>query len=273
MKIGRRIALLFFCLCIFACKGPSEGDQAVPLDPAIYPDELERDYMQWWTYHSYYISLSSDFTGLGEESDTIPKKLFLNRLNTGDFVPVKIKSGEGVVYKLYRLSSAADKSISATIKNESSIALKHLNMEGETFPKFGFTDLAGNYFTSENTSGKLTIFKTWFIGCKACVEEFPELNELVDRHKNENDIVFISLALDAASELEKFLLKKPFRYKVVPEMEDFIEKTLGQSIYPSHIIVDREGKIVKVVNKASEMISVLEQVTKPVDAIPPPRPM
>src|SRR5690606_5474894 len=112
---------------------------------------LEKDYMQWWTYHSYHICLSSDFTSLGEESDTIPKKLFLNRLTTGDFVPVKIKSGEGVVYKLYRLSSAADRDISTTIKNESSIALKHLNMEGETFPKFDFTDLAGDYFTSENT--------------------------------------------------------------------------------------------------------------------------
>ena len=136
-------------------------------------------------------------------------------------------------------------------------------MEGETFPKFDFTDLAGDYFTSENTTGKLTIFKTWFIGCKACVEEFPELNELVDRHKDENDITFISLALDAASELEMFLLKKPFQYKVVPEMGDFIEKTLGLQIYPSHIIVDKEGRIVKVVNKASEMISVLERVTRP----------
>src|SRR5690606_15029725 len=96
-----------------------------------------------------------------------------------------------------------------------------------------------NHYTNENTKGKTLILKTWFINCKACVAEFPELNEFVEKHKHRNDIVFVSLALDTKSELEDFLQKKYFEYEVVPNQEEFIEK-LNLQIYPTHIIVDKD---------------------------------
>lgn len=45
--------------------------------------------------------------------------------------------------------------------------------------------------------------KTWFIGCKTCLAEFPELSEMVEnQHQNEN-LLFISLANDEAEPLKK----------------------------------------------------------------------
>ena len=134
-------------------------------------------------------------------------------------------------------------------------------MEGSQLPNFEFTDLNENTYTAENTKGKTLILKTWFINCKACVAEFPELNELVENYKNNNELIFLSLALDKKKELEKFLQKKDFKYQVIPNQREFIDKKLNLQVYPSHIIVDKNGTILKVVNNASEMIAYLKNET------------
>lgn len=272
------IVLILLPALFSACKEKSKekltSDKVENLEPKVNFSEIETDLHQWWIYHSNNISLSSDFIGLNEKSDTIDKEQFLVELTSGDFIPLKLKSGDGTeIYKLYKLDSLADKGIGSIIKNVSSTHLKHFNMVGKTFPDFDFTDLDDNHFTNESTKGKTTIFKTWFIGCTACIAEFPELNEFVENHENGNDMVFVSLALDSKPELEKFLLRKPFKYHVVPEKRDFVEKALDLQIYPTHIIVDENGIILKVVNKASEMISFLEIKKKLTEEIPPPPPM
>ena len=271
--------LIIICLSIFAfsCKEKSEKTQLSEmvenLEPKVNIKELESDFTKWWTYHSYNISLSSNFIGLNEKSDEIDKNQFLKKLTSGNFIPLKLKSKDGIdLYKLYELDSLAAKGIGSTIKNESLTNLKHFKMERMDFPKFDFTDLNGNHYNNENTKGKTIVFKTWFINCKACVAEFPELNELVEKYKNRNDIIFLSLALDPKAELDEFLKMKFFEYKVAPNQEDFIDKTLNLQIYPTHIIVDKNGIILKVVNKASEMISFFENEKKFTENIPPPPP-
>ena len=278
MKRYLIIITLLFSIFLFSCKEKSEKQQITEkvekFEPKVNFNELETDFMKWWTYHSYNISLSSNFIGLNEKSDTIDKKHFLEELTSGNFIPLKLKSIDGInQYKLYKLDSIGKKNIGSTIKNESLTSLKHYKMEGLSFPKFDFTDLNGNNYTTENTKGKTTIIKTWFINCKACVAEFPELNELVEKYKNHKDVIFISLALDSKSELEEFLKKRMFKYEVVPNQREFIDKKLNLQIYPTHIILDKNGTILKVVNKVSEMISFMENDRKSTENIPPPPPM
>src|SRR5690606_22334605 len=109
------------------------------------------------------------------------------------------------IYKLYKLDDNADKRIGSTIKLESTTIYGLSEIEGSPLPQFNFTDLNENIYTNENTKGKTIIIKTWFINCKACIAEFPELNEFVEKYKDRNDIIFLSLALDSKSELEAFL--------------------------------------------------------------------
>jgi peroxiredoxin len=197
----------------------------------------------------------------------------LEALTSGNFIPLKLKPTYGIEqYKLYKLDHLTNKSIGNTIKNESLTNLKYYNMEGTEFPEFEFTDLNGNHYTNENTKGKITVIKTWFINCQACVAEFAELNEFVDKYKNSNDIIFVSLALDSKPKLEKFLQKKMLEYGVIPDQKEFIDKKLNLQIYPTHIVLDRNGTILKVVNKASEMISFLENDRKLTGNITPPPP-
>jgi peroxiredoxin len=279
MKKLQLITILLLSIFVFSCNENSKKTQLTEkvqtLEPKVNISELNSDYMKWWTYYSYNISLSSNFTGLNEQSDTIDKKQFLEKLTTGNYIPLKIKSDDkDKTYKLFRLDSNADKSIRSEIKNESLTKLKYFKMEGLPLPEFNFTDLNGNIYTNESTKGKTIILKTWFISCTACVAEFPELNEFVEKYKERNDIIFLSLARDNKSELENFLQKKHLEYQVVPNQREFIEKKLNLQGYPTHLIVDKNGLIKKVVSgDASEMIAFFENEMKSTDKkLPPPPP-
>ena len=278
MKKLQLITIFLLSIFVFSCNENSKKthltEKVQTLEPNVNISELTSDFMKWWTYFSYNISLSSDFTGLNEQSDTIDKKQFLEKLTTGNYIPLKIKSDDKIeTYKLYQLDSIADKVIGSTIKNESTRIYGLYEMEGTPLPQFNFTDLNGSIYTNENTKGKTIILKTWFINCKACVAEFPELNEFVEKYKDRNDILFLSLALDAKTELEKFLLQKEFHYKVVPNQKEYILTKLNLNLFPTHLVVDENGTILKVVNNASEMIAFLENGNKSTDKkLPPPPP-
>jgi len=276
MKIGIIILLTFLISCNEKVRTEKKSLSEVENpEPDVDLNEIESDFTTWWTYHSYNISLSSNFTGLNEQSDTIEKGQFLERLTTAGYIPLKMKSGDNT-YKLFKLNPDADKSIGSTIKNESLTILKHFKMEGLQLPEFNFTDLKGNIYTNENLKGKTVILKTWFINCKACVAEFPELNELVGKYRQRNDMIFVSLALDSKAELENFLQNKEFEYTVVPDQKEFIMTKLSLQTFPTHLVANKNGTIIKVVNKASELIAFLEnekQLTKKMSPPPPPPPM
>ncbi len=261
------ISRFLLLAALSSCGGKPEGIAVLGkveiLDPRVDVKELQSDFMKWWTYHSSMISLSSDFVGLDELSDTVGKKQFLEKLGTGKYIPLRLASdSEGETYKLLQLDSSANDGIGITMGNESMTNLKHFNMEGMAFPEFDFTDLDGNRYNNQTTQGKTLILKTWFIGCVACVAEFPELNELVEKYRKRDDLLFISLALDSRAELEEFLKKKDFDYAVVPKQEEFIKRKLDLQLYPTHLIVDKNGSIAKVLNKASEMSLFLEGETE-----------
>lgn len=252
--------------------------------PNVNAKNLEKDYATWWTYYSNNnIVLSSEFIATDNFSKTISKDEFLSKLTSGEYIPIKLNSKDSTShYQLYKLDKTADRNISETIKNVSIDAYKNFKMEGEAFPRFDFKDLNGIEFNNENTKGKIVVFKCWFISCTACVAEFPELNELVENNKNRNDIAFISLALDQPDKLTQFLSKKSFSYAVIANQSEFMSKKLDVRSYPTHLIVDRDGVIRKVVHNANEMIMALEFVysgktkskqTLPSSLPPPPPPV
>jgi peroxiredoxin len=226
--------------------------------PNVDFESIKKSQSLWWTYHNKNIVLSSNFIALDNLSNRISKDLFMKELITGNFIPLKLISKDSIYYKLYKLDQTSDKSIPDVVKSVADEASKNFRMEGTVFPKYSVKDLNGFEYTTENTKGKIVVLKCWFIACAPCIEEFPRLNELVEQYKNRNDIVFISLAFDSKKKLEPFLLKKPFRYAVVPDQKQFTFYDLDIKSYPTHIIIDRNGIIRKVVTSADEMITALE---------------
>lgn len=228
--------------------------------PDIDPASLEMDFMKWWSYHNNNILLSSDFIPLDEHSNKVSKEKFLKNLITGFYFPIKLESKDSLTYyKLFRLDKTAVDEIRNTIINSSSHSYDLLKMEGKHFPVFNFTDLKGDIFNNENTKGKFVVLKCWYIGCHSCIAEFPELNDLVEKYQDRNDIIFISLAFDSKENLEQFLIKKPFKFKVIPSQGDYVTHILNVSQFPTLFVINKNGVIEKVVNNSSEMILALKK--------------
>ena len=76
----------------------------------------------------------------------------------------------------------------------------------------------------------------------------PALNDLVNQYKNRNDILFVSLAFDSKENLKFFLMQHPFNYAVVPGQQNYIMEELKIGSFPTHLIINKQGMIAKVVN-------------------------
>ncbi len=231
--------------------------------PIENPILITQNFQSFWTYWNQYVKLSADFVALDADSKEITKAVFLKLLSSGKYLPLRLSSPKPVYYKLYKIDNLKNKDISSTIIQMANAASENFNREGKPFDNFQFTDLNGNIYTTENTKGKIIVFKFWYIHCQQCVAEIPSLNELVKKYKNRKDIIFISLAFDTNQELKKFLLKKTFNYIIVGNQKEYLMDELKISIYPTHMIVNKEGKVTKVVNSYDELeIALQKEVSK-----------
>lgn len=260
-----RIFLLLLIVIIgspFSCKNSDSTETDNPVSDKVFTIDrkaLTKDFKTWYNYTYNNIHLSQDFIGLGTDSEKISKTAFLNQLLTGNEVAFKIKILQGKpVYQLFKLN-LPNESIKATIKQMAVAEIAHYKMEGIEIPDFHFTDLNGKAYTKPSTKGKIVVLKCWFIHCTACVQEFPELNKLVDNNKDRSDVLFISLALDSKQDLIKFLKTKEFKYAVIPEAEDYILHQLQINEFPTHFLIGRDGKIIKVVNRIENLIPFLKK--------------
>jgi thiol-disulfide isomerase/thioredoxin len=198
--------------------------------------------------------LSSNYTAFDDHSKVISKLEFLRKVNSGDYLFIKLSSTDVKEYfKLYKLNQAQKKVYSELIYAYARSYYDNYKWVGKKFPVFSFTDINGNRYNNKNTYGKIILIKCWFIGCHACVEEMPDLNTLVESYKNRRDILFISLAPDPKLKIQAFFKDRRFDYVKIPNVNNFIENTLKVYEYPTHFIVNKQGIIVNVVNDSNEI--------------------
>lgn len=113
-------------------------------------------------------------------------------------------------------------------------------LKGEPLPRFEVTDLQGQKLDSQAMVGKVLVLNFWFIGCKPCTEEMPELNKIV-AEQSSDEVVFLAFGLDSSHRIEGFLEGHPFHYRLIPNSRDYASQTLGVVMYPTHVVVDKRG--------------------------------
>jgi len=115
-------------------------------------------------------------------------------------------------------------------------------VEGAKFDGFKTSDINGDKYDFRKITGKIIVLNFWFINCPPCKAEIPELNNLVDQYKDNDDIIFIAIALDGKNELKDFLTKTPFNYKIIDNAR-YIAQKYGVKSYPTHVVIDKSGTI------------------------------
>jgi thiol-disulfide isomerase/thioredoxin len=253
MKNNLFYLFILFFLGFSACsQSKSYGE------PVEKPVQILDNIMSFLTYQDKYVHLSEEFTALDTASNVIGKDVFLKQISTGNYLPLRLNSKE-MVLQLYPLGMSTNEDIRRTLLNLGLHELEFFKMEGTALPSYHFVDLEGKNYTPETTKGKILVLKCWFIHCVPCVQEMPKLNELVKKYESRKDVVFVSLAMDKAVDLRTFLTKKTFNYAVVPEQEGYMVNDLKTNSYPTHIVVNKQGLITKVVNTERDMAVALEK--------------
>ncbi|MFI5452548.1 TlpA family protein disulfide reductase [Pedobacter sp. UC225_61] len=260
----RTVKLLLSCLFVFliSCtqaprktevhrknvkkiKSPEKANVRIGL-PKIAEANITVNFGKFWEYYTGNIELHKDFVAFNSSGKPISKLQFLSQLKSGLYFPLILNSkDEQLNYQLAKIPVKADPNISAYMKQFARNELIFFKMQGKPIPHFDFTDINGKRYTSENTKGKIVLFKCWFIGCVACVNEMPALNEIVKKYQDRKDILFISLAMDNKSALQQFFKRVKFDYATVPNQENYMAKQLNVQVYPTHFLINRKGIMVR----------------------------
>jgi peroxiredoxin len=117
-------------------------------------------------------------------------------------------------------------------------------------PQFKAVSLDGKTFDSISLQGRIVVLNLWYIGCGPCRKEIPKLNEVAREFKSKN-VVFIAPAPDDPESLREFLKKTPFDYHIVPNADKIIEQ-FNAALFPTHIVIDRNGQIEALMVGAAE---------------------
>lgn len=231
--------------------------------PIIPAADLCKDFTTFWNYYTQNVKLNQDFSAYNNKGETITKEDFLKQLKTGLYFPLRVFSKtDDFAYQLQEIPAKADSFIPAYMKQFSTQELKFHSMQWKEIPAFNFTTIDGQSYTNANTKGKIILFKCWFISCLPCVQEMPALNELVEKYKDRNDILFISLAIDGKKALKDFLSKTKFDYETVSDQKSYMSNKLNVSAYPTHFLINKKGILVRVLYNDKEVAEAIEKEVK-----------
>lgn len=227
---------------------------AAPTQMVAEPEVVLHDFNSFWVYWNDYVFLQNDFTGLDTNGNRVSSERFLEQLTTGGYLPIRYVTSDTLrQYKLVKFDTATHRNISETIAMYSQHYLTGFKMRSVPLPEFQFTDIYGTPFNKQDCQGKIVVINCWFIHCVACVQEMPDLNKLVEKYKGHHDIIFLGLASDTKEQLLDFKKKRQFDYHLIPNKGNYMQNSLQIFEYPTQIVIDRAGKIFRVVNSYAEL--------------------
>jgi cytochrome oxidase Cu insertion factor (SCO1/SenC/PrrC family) len=106
-------------------------------------------------------------------------------------------------------------------------------------PDFDLPDLAGKRVTSAGLRGRPTLVNFYFSTCIPCILEVEPLNAFAASRK---DLNFLAITFDEPAEARAFVQRFGFRWRVVPDARDFIDK-MTVNRYPMMALFDAQGRL------------------------------
>ena len=162
---------------------------------------------------------------------------FIKIMMSGDYIPEPYINSNKVV-KAFLFRKATDlekeqmKQMQANMQNPGQNKSELIG--SEAFP-FSVKDIYGNKYSLEKLKGKVIVINFWFVECKPCVMEIPELNDLVEKYKGK-EVVFLGFATNEKTKIVSFLKTKTFKYKIIAEGSK-VAGLYNVNSYPTHIII------------------------------------
>jgi peroxiredoxin len=119
-------------------------------------------------------------------------------------------------------------------------------MKGANAPDFTIKTLEGKILSLSKLKGNVIVINFWNTQCRPCIAEIPALNEIVAMYQGQN-VTFISATYESEQKARDFIGKHPFQFQNAGDAEEIIvNEFLTNDIYPYSMIIDKQGKVSKV---------------------------
>lgn len=247
-----------------ATEGPKQEDTSTTdsgssIDPNEQLDDLYQQENQIFAEHKDIWDKAFGFMSKNNDDDTMNENyadFLANTIESNkdsfseeeyDTLSKDIETIRGIeeeIAKLAKEIAASDSSGSSSSSSAESTGV---------FQGFKGKDLDGNDVDeSLFTKNKVTVVNFWFSGCKPCVEELSELNELNDELKEMGgEVVGINVDTlddnqDGIKEAKKILEAQGASYKNLTFASDSAAGEYARTImaFPTTVLVDKDGNII-----------------------------
>lgn len=166
----------------------------------------------------------------------------------------KVKNGRMKNFIAAKLADVRNK-----IAEEKRVA--EMQAPGRIVPDFTLNDLEGNPFSLSSLKGKYVVLDFWGSWCGWCIKGFPEMKEYYKKYAGKFEI----LGIDCSDTEEAW--KASVKEHALPWLhvyntnESNVLKDYAIKGFPTKIIVDPEGKIVKtIVGESPEFYTLLDEL-------------
>jgi peroxiredoxin len=123
---------------------------------------------------------------------------------------------------------------------------------GKTAPDFELQTLDGKTVRLSDYRGRPVLVNFWASWCTPCREEFPFLQQLVNRH---DDLVVLGVTEDTiASEAQAFVRRKHATWPMLEDTGGQVAREYGVKPIPQTMFVDRDGTMTVRVNAALDLL-------------------
>ena len=118
---------------------------------------------------------------------------------------------------------------------------------GKTAPPFKATGLDGKDVALSELKGHVVVLDFWATWCPPCRKSLPHLDELYHRMKDKGVEVFAVNQEETKEKIQAFVDKTKLTVPVLLDVEGKINRDYGASGIPQTVVIDKDGKVVKVI--------------------------
>lgn len=109
---------------------------------------------------------------------------------------------------------------------------------------FDFEDEKGNVQNTSSLKGKVVFINFWASWCPPCRAEFPSIETLYSKLKNDNNIFFLMINEDEDRAAGQAYLQKKGYITPMFKIKSALPANIYNGTLPTTLVLDKEGKVV-----------------------------
>jgi len=110
---------------------------------------------------------------------------------------------------------------------------------------FKLVTVDGTFFDFEEARGKVVFINFWASWCTPCIAEMPNIQNLYEDYKENDEILFVMIGLDRDPKKSlDFIKRKEFDFPIyTPDYNDGIPAVYESTSIPTTFVLTKDGKI------------------------------